>query len=121
MGRRYDDLVPGEMRRTTGKEGTATGWVLVTTVDADELRRLRLTADAIHGDVGLLRHAGGVTFAVSRIAAGAKRYTFVLPLVGPEVLALLQLMPVTGFRIRSSTIGAIHWGYFWGYCLLFES
>lgn len=102
MGRRYDALVPGEMRRTEGKDGTSTGWVLVVNVDEDEIRRLRPLANGLHGDAGLLRHPGGVTFAVSPIEAGAKRYIFVLPLVGPEVLAMVRLMSVTGFRVAFS-------------------
>lgn len=98
-GLQYDALIPGEMWRTTGKNGMSTGWALVANVDGDEVRRLRRIGETLHGDVGLLRHPAGITFAISRVEAGLKRYTFVLPLAGPEVLAMLEMLSVTGFRV----------------------
>jgi hypothetical protein len=90
------------MWRTTGKNGMPTGWVIVANVDGDEIRRLQLAAETLHGDVGLLRHPEGITFAISRIDAGKSRYTFVLPLVGREVLEMLRMLHVTGFRVAFS-------------------
>lgn len=98
-GRQYDALIPGEMWRTTGKNGSSTGWALAATVDSAEVRRLRRIGETLYGDVGLRRHPAGITFAISRVEAGTKRYTFVLPLVGPDVLGLLEMLPVTGFRV----------------------
>jgi len=90
------------MRRTAGKNGTQPGWALVANVEADEIRRLQRMADALEGDVGLLRHHTGIPFAVTRIDAGVKRYAFLLPLVGRDVLAMLRLLPVCGFRVAFS-------------------
>lgn len=102
-GRHYGALVPGEMGRTTGKKGAPTGWALVANVDSDEMRRLKLAAETLHGEVGLLRHRRGITFAISRIETGGKCYTFALPLVGREVFEMLRMLPVTGFRLAFSS------------------
>ena len=99
----FDSLVPSEMWRTTGKGGTSTGWTLVANVNEDEIQRLRAIADTLSGEASLLRHSGGVTFGISRIEARPKRYTFIVPLIGPEVLAMLRLMPITGFRVAFSS------------------
>lgn len=83
-GCQYDALIAGERWLTPGKKGASTVWELAADVDSDEVRRLNRIAKTLRKAVGLLRHPADIPFAITRLEAGTKRYTFVLPPVGAK-------------------------------------